>query len=114
MCEGVRVLAWRWSASGTLLSVLVVVRSGGRTFTSKGFVGMGSGDDSGARALAAGRDVEAEMSASAAGEATGAVVEAPVDGSVVVLPNEGSDAADRSFHSREGGVPSKVSAVSAE
>jgi hypothetical protein len=83
------------------------VRLGGRTFTSKGFVGMGSGDDSGARALAAGRDVGAEMSAAAAGEATGAVVEAPVDGSVAVRPSEGSNATDRSFRSREGGVPSK-------
>jgi hypothetical protein len=93
-----------------LIFALVVVRLGGRTFTSEGFVGMGSGDDSGARALAAERDVEAEMSASAVGEkveATGAVVEAPVYSSVVVRPSEGSDAADRSFRSREGGMPSK-------
>jgi hypothetical protein len=110
MCEGVRVLAWRWSTSGTLISALVVVRLGARTFTSKGFVGMASGDDSGARALAVERDIEGEMSASAAGEkveATGAVVEAPVYGSVVVRPSEGSDAEDRSFRSREGSVPSK-------
>jgi hypothetical protein len=96
-----------------LVSALVVVRSGGRTFTSKGFMGMGSGDNSGARALAVERDIEAEMSASAAGEnleATGAVVESPVYGAVVV-PGEGAitspDAADRLFCSREGGVSSK-------
>jgi hypothetical protein len=102
MWEGGRVLVWRWSTSGTFVSALVVMRLGGITLTSKGFE-IGSGDDSGARALAVERDVEAEMSASAAGEkmeTTGAVVEAPVYGSVVV-PGEGSvtspDAADRPF-----------------
>ena len=59
-----------------MVFALVIVKLGGRTFISKGFVWMGSSDDSGARALAAERDVEAELSASAVGEKvdlTGAV-----------------------------------------